>query len=165
MILGISTATFTTLHVMISLIAILSGLIVVIGMIGAKRLPGWTALFLVTTILTSATGFLFPIKGLTPALVVGATSLLLLLLALIALYSKHLSGRWRWIYVVTATTVLWFNVVVLIVQSFQKVPSLKILAPTQSEPPFLVAQTAALVLFVLLGFLAVVRFRPAASTA
>ncbi len=163
MILGLSTATFTTLHVIISLIAIVSGLIVVGGMLGANRLPGWTALFLFTTILTSASGFLFPIKTVTPALIVGAVSLLLLVVALIALYGKHIAGTWRWIYVITAITALWFNVVVLIVQSFQKLGPLKALAPTQSEPPFLITQVVAMLLFIVLGIVAVIRFRPAPS--
>ena len=102
MILGLSVANFTLLHVIISLIAIVSGLVVLFGMLGSRRLPGWTALFLLTTILTSVTGFLFPIKGFTPALAVSVISLLVLLIALIALYGKHLTGAWRWIYVVTA---------------------------------------------------------------
>jgi phosphoglycerol transferase MdoB-like AlkP superfamily enzyme len=125
-------------------------------------LPGWTALFLFTTVLTSLTGFVFPIKGFTPALGGGAVSLVVLAIALWALYGKHLAGRSRWIYVVTAVTALWFNVLVLIVQAFEKVSFLKPLAPTQSEPPFIISQAAAMVLFVLLGILAVIKFRPGA---
>ena len=162
MIIGLSIHNFTLLHVAITLVAIASGLIVVFGMLGAHRLPGWTALFLVTTILTSVTGFMFPINGFTPALGVGAVSLVILVVALLALYGKHLAGAWRWIYVATAVTALWFNVFVLIVQSFQKIPVLQTLAPTQSEPPFLIAQGAALVVFLVLGILAALRFRPAA---
>jgi hypothetical protein len=101
MILGMSTATFTAVHVIITLIAIVSGFVAVIGMLGANRLPGWTALFLLTTVLTSMTGFLFPIHGFTPALGVGALSCVLLLLALIGLYGRHLAGAWSWVYVVT----------------------------------------------------------------
>lgn len=160
MILGMSIQTFTALHVIISLIAIVSGLIVSFGMLGSNRLPGWTALFLFTTVLTSLTGFLFPIKGFTPALGGGAVSLVVLAIALWALYSKHLEGRSRWIYVVTAVTALWFNVLVLIVQAFEKVSFLKPLAPTQSEPPFIISQAAAMVLFVVLGVLAGIKFRP-----
>jgi hypothetical protein len=160
MILGMSIQTFTDLHVIISLIAIVSGLIVSFGMLGSNRLPGWTALFLFTTVLTSLTGFLFPIKGFTPALGGGAVSLVVLAIALWALYSKHLAGRSRWIYVVTAVTALWFNVLVLIVQAFEKVSFLKPLAPTQSEPPFIISQAAAMALFVVLGVLAVIKFRP-----
>jgi hypothetical protein len=160
MIIGLSIENFTLLHVIISLIAIASGLIVLFGMLGSKRLAGWTALFLLTTILTSVTGFLFPIKGFTPALVVGVISLLVLLIAVIALYAKHLAGTWRWIYVATAVTALWFNVFVLIVQGFLKVPSLHALAPNGNEPAFLIAQIAALVFFVVFGLIAVFRFRP-----
>ena len=161
MIAGLSTENFTTLHVAISLIAIISGLIVLAGMLRARRLPGWTALFLLTTILTSVTGFMFPIHGFTPALGVGIISLVILAIALRALYSKHLAGAWRWIYVATAVTALWFNVFVLIVQSFQKISALHALAPTQSEPPFLIAQGVALAAFLVLGIMAASRFRPA----
>ena len=160
MIAGLSIENFTILHTAISLIAIASGLIVLAGMLRARRLSGWTALFLVTTILTSVTGFMFPINGLTPAIVVGLISIVILAIALMALYVKHLSGAWRWIYVTTALTALYFNVFVLIVQSFQKVPGLQELAPTQSEPPFLIAQGATLIAFLILGTLAARRFRP-----
>jgi hypothetical protein len=167
MILGLSTANFTLLHAIISLVAIASGLVVLFGMLGSRRMAGWTLFFLVTTILTSATGFLFPIHGFTPALAVGAISLVILLIALVALYGKHLSGAWRWIYVVTAITALWFNVVVLIVQSFQKISLLNPLAP-QVWPPFpepqntqfVIAQVVAMESFIVLGILAVLRFRP-----
>lgn len=162
MIIGLSIYNFTLLHVAITLVAIASGLIVLFGMLGAHRLPGWTALFLVTTILTSVTGFMFPINGFTPALGVGAVSLVILAIALLALYGKHLAGAWRWIYVATAVTALWFNVFVLIVQSFQKIPVLQTLAPTQSEPPFLIAQGVVLAVLLVLGILAAWRFRPAA---
>jgi hypothetical protein len=166
MILGLSIQAFTLLHVVISLIAIASGLIVLFAMIGSERVPGWTALFLLTTILTSLTGFLFPIHGFTPGLGVGATSIVILAIALYALYGKHLGGVWRWLYVVTAVAALYFNVLVLIVQAFQKVSFLKPLAPTQSEPPFVIAQAAAMLLFIVLGALAalaVFRFRPVRS--
>jgi hypothetical protein len=162
MILGMSVQTFTIVHVVISLVAIASGIIVVVGMFGSQSQPRWTALFLTTTVLTSLTGFLFPIKGFTPALGTGIVSCIILAIALAALYAKHLVGAWRWIYVVTAVSALYLNVLVLIVQSFQKIPALKPLAPTQSEPPFLIAQTVALVVFVLLGIVAVVKFRPGA---
>jgi phosphoglycerol transferase MdoB-like AlkP superfamily enzyme len=113
------------------------------------------------TVLTSVTGFFFPVNGFTPALAVGAISLAILLIALVALYGKRLSGAWRWIYVITAVTALWFNVFVLIAQSFQKVPALKVLAPTQSEPPFVIVQAVALVIFLVLGAAAALKFRPA----
>jgi hypothetical protein len=160
MILGMSLQTFTLLHVIISLLAIASGLIVLFGMLGSNRRACWTALFLLTTILTNVTGFMFPIQGFTPALGVGVVSLLVLLIALIALYGKHLDGSWRWIYVATAVTALWFNVFVLIAQAFMKVPFLHPLAPNGNEPPFLIAQSAALVIFVVLGLIAAFKFRP-----
>ncbi len=160
MIAGLSIENFTILHVAISLIGIVSGLIVLFGMLRARRLPGWTALFLATTVLTSVTGFMFPINGLTPAIVVGVISIVILAIALMALYVKHLSGAWRWICVTTALAALYFNVFVLIVQSFQKVPALQKLAPTQSEPPFSVTQGVVLVAFLVLGTMAARRFRP-----
>jgi hypothetical protein len=161
MVIGLSIHAFTIVHVVISLIAIASGLVVLFGMLGAHRLPAWTALFLVTTILTSVTGFMFPIHGFTPGLGTGAVSMLVLAAALIALYVKHLVGSRRWIYVAAAVSALYFNVLVLIVQSFQKVPTLNTFAPTQSEPPFLIAQGVALMAFLFLGIAAVFRFRPA----
>ena len=167
MILGLSTANFTLLHVITSLLAIVSGLVVLFGMLGSHRMAGWTLFFLVTTILTSVTGFFFPIHGFTPALGVGAVSLVILLIALVALYGKHLTGAWRWIYVVTAITALWFNVLVVIVQAFQKIFFLNPLAP-QVGPPFaepqnthfVIAQVVAMAFFVVLGILAAIRFRP-----
>ena len=168
MILGLSIPTFTILHVVITLVAIASGIVVVIGMLRGQRMGGMTALFLVTTILTSLTGFLFPINGFTPALGTGIVSGILLALALLALYGKHLEGRWRWIYVVCAVMALYFNVLVLIVQSFEKVALLNPLAPVVGPPfaeptntHFVVAQAVALMLFVLIGIAAVIRFRPA----
>jgi hypothetical protein len=165
MILGLSFSAFTTLHVVISLIGIASGLVVLAGMIGGHRLPALTALFLVTTILTSVTGFLFPISQLLPSHIVGAISLVVLVVALAALYGFRLSGAWRWIYVVTAVLALYLNAFVGVVQAFQKLPLLQALAPTQSEPPFAVAQIVVLIVFALLGYLAVRRFRPGAQAA
>jgi hypothetical protein len=161
MIVGISLQTFTTIHVMISLAAIASGLVVLFGMLGSHKLGFWTAFFLFTTILTSVTGFMFPIRGFTPALAVGGLSLVILTVTVLARYAEHLAGAWRWIFVVTAVTALWFNVFVLIVQSFQKVAFLQPLAPTQSEPPFLITQTVVLAIFVVLGAMAAIKFRPA----
>jgi hypothetical protein len=160
MIAGLSAENFTTLHVAISLVAIVGGLAALVGMLRARRLPGWTALFLATTVLTSVTGFMFPINGLTPAMIIGLISIVILAVALMALYLKNLNGAWRWIYVVTALTALYFNVFVLIVQSFQKVPALQKLAPTQSEPPFLIAQGVILIAFLVLGTQAARKFRP-----
>ena len=160
MILGTSISAFTLLHVIISLIAIGSGLIAVGGIFASHRLPGTSALFLLTTVLTSVTGFLFPIHGFTPALGVGIISCVILVFALYAYYRKHLGGVWRWIYVITAITSLYFNVFVLVVQSFVKVAALNALAPTQSEPPFVIAQLAVLAIFIVIGLIAAVTFRP-----
>jgi hypothetical protein len=163
--LGLSLSAFTTLHVVISLIGIGSGLIVLYGMLASQSRDGWTALFLATTILTSVTGFMFPFNGLLPSHVVGAISLVLLAMALLALYTFRLAGPWRWVYVATALAALYLNVFVGVVQAFQKLPFLQPLAPTQSEPPFAVAQIVVLALFLALGFLALRRFRPAAGVA
>ena len=166
MILGVSTETYTLVHVIISLVGIASGLVVMFGLLAGKRLDAWTALFLLTTVATSATGFGFPFHKFTPAIGLGIISLVLLALAILARYVFHLAGGWRRTYVITAVTALYFNVFVLVVQSFQKSPALKKLAPTQSEPPFLIAQVVVLVLFVVIGIRAVKRFRePAISAA
>lgn len=159
MILGMSVGAFTLLHVIITLIAIGSGLIVVGGMFASHRLPGTTGLFLFTTALTSVTGFLFPIHGFTPALGVGILACVILAVALFALYKEHLVGAWRWVYVITAVVSLYFNVFVLVAQSFTKVSALNALAPTQSEPPFAITQAVVLVIFILIGLIAVVKFR------
>ena len=160
MILGLSLQTFTFLHVAISVLALVSGAFVVMGLLNSDPRPGWTAIFLITTILTSVTGFLFPIQALTPALVTGLISTPVLLMALFALYIRRLEGGWRWVYVVTAIAALYLNVVALIAQAFLKVSTLQALAPTGSEPPFLGAQIVALLVFILLGARAVRRFRP-----
>jgi hypothetical protein len=159
MILGMSLATFTQFHVVISLIAIISGLVVLFGMLGAKRMPGMTALFLLTTVATSVTGFLFP-TAFDAADVIGIISLVFLALAIIGLYAYNLAGAWRGTYVVSAVVALYFNCFVLVVQSFMKVPFLHELAPTQKEPPFAVAQGVLLILFVGLGIAAFRKFRP-----
>lgn len=158
-----STSTFTLVHVLISLAGIGSGLIVVIGLINGKLLSGWNSIFLLTTILTSITGFFFPIEHLLPSHKVGIVSLIVLALAVLALYLFKLAGKWRTIYVATAVLALYLNCFVAVVQSFLKVPALHAMAPTQAEPPFLVAQTIVLLAFVGLGILAVKRFRPASA--
>ena len=165
MILGMSIPAFTTVHVIISLIAIATGLIVLAAMLKSSRLNGLTAIFLITTVLTSVTGFLFPSSGFTPAQGFGYLSLLLLAIALAALYVFHLAGAWRWIYVATAVTSLYLNCFVLIVQMFQKLPALHALAPNQSEPPFQIAQGLLLLAFIVLGVLAARRFHPEATGA
>jgi hypothetical protein len=161
---GIPTATLLQIHVVLSLIGIASGLVVLYGLLSGKPLAGWTALFLVTTVLTSVTGFPLPPYGFDPPRAVGTLSLVLLALAIVALYAFHLAGAWRWIYVSTAVAALYLNCFVAVVQSFQKLSFLKPLAPTQSEPPFLVAQLAVLAAFVVLGILAVMRFHPQTGT-
>jgi hypothetical protein len=162
MILGMSLSTFTTVHVIISLIAIVSGIIVMFGLLGSSRMPGLTAIFLLFTILTSATGFLFPFEKLLPSHMVGILSLVLLAIALIALYGMQLSGAWRWIYAVTAMVSLYLNIFVLIIQAFLKVGPLHALAPSvpPSEPPFAIVQGIVLVFFVIVIIGAVRRFRP-----
>jgi hypothetical protein len=137
--------TFTKVHVVISLIGIVAGFVMAFGLLTAKQFDRWTALFLVTTLLTSVTGFFFPFHGFTPAIGVGIVSLVVLAIGIFARYGRKLIGAWRWIYVVTAMLALYLNVFVLIVQLFQKVPALKALAPTQAEPAFLVTQLSALV--------------------
>ena len=159
MILGMTTSTFTLLHVLISLAGIGSGFIVVYGLLTGKRLDGWTAIFLATTVLTSLTGFLFPVEHLLPSHVVGIISLLVLAIAILARYALHLAGAWRWVYVVCSVLALYLNSFVAVVQSFLKVPALKALAPTQKEPPFLVAQLIVMALFIVLGIFAVKKFQ------
>jgi hypothetical protein len=165
MILGMSFETFTQVHVVISLIAIATGIVVALAMVGGRELPVLTAIFLATTVLTTLTGFLFPITAFTPALAVGVISAVILAIALLALYAFRLAGHWRWIYVVTAIAALYLNVFVLVVQSFQKLEVLQPLAPTQSEPPFVAAQGVVLIAFIVLGILATRRYRPAPAFA
>jgi len=166
MILGMSTATFVLVHVIISLIGIVAGLIVMFGMLGSKRQPGLTAIFLLTTILTSATGFLIPpllFDKTLPSHIVGALSLVLLAIACIALYVTKLAGPWRWIYVLTALISLYLNTFVLVIQSFLKIPALTALAPGNppSGPVFAVAQGIVLVFFAIMIIGVWRRFRPA----
>jgi hypothetical protein len=155
---------FTLFHVALSLIGILSGIPVVMGLLSSDRTPVWTAIFLTTTIATSVTGFMFPFERLLPSHWVGIISLVLLAIALVALYGRDLTGRWRWIYVVCACLALYLNVFVLVAQLFMKVPALRAMAPTQSEPPFAVAQIVVLILFAALTIASVKRFHPASRT-
>ena len=152
-------AIYTLVHVVISLAGIFSGFVVLFGLLAGKRLDGWTKFFLITTVATSVTGFFFPLHGFTPAIGVGIISLLVLSIAIFARYPRQLAGRWRWIYVVTAMIALYLNVFVAIVQAFEKVPVLKALAPTQSEPPFKLTQLVVLALFIVLAIVGVIRFR------
>jgi hypothetical protein len=161
MVLGMSLANFTMVHVIISLIGIVSGIIVMFGM------PGLTAIFLLSTILTSATGFGFPFTQLLPSHMIGILSLVLLAIACIALYAMRLAGPWRWIYVVTALASLYLNVFVGVIQAFLKIPTLHALAPSvpPSEPPFAVIQGLVLLFFVIVIIGAWRRFRPTAALA
>jgi hypothetical protein len=158
-----SLSTFTLVHVLISLAGIGSGIIVVYGMLTARRLDGWTAIFLATTVLTSLTGYLFPVEHILPSHIVGAISLVALAVAIVARYALHLAGAWRWIYVVSSVVALYLNCFVAVVQSFLKVPTLHTLAPTGKELPFLVAQLALMALFIALGLFAVKKFRVASG--
>jgi len=155
---------FTLVHVAVSLAGIASGLVVLYGMLTANAMGRWTAFFLATTVLTSATGFGFPFEQLLPSHIVGAISLVVLAVAIVARYVKRLTGAWRLVYVIAATTALYFNVFVLVVQLFRRVPALHDLAPTQSEPPFAVAQLVVLVIFLALGVAAAKKFRVATGT-
>jgi len=145
---------FTAFHVLISLIGILSGFVAVFGMVRSKPLDWWTDLFLITTVATSVTGFLFPFRGFTPAIGTGIISMIVLTLAIVALRVKYLQGPWARTYAITAVMAQYFNFFVLIVQSFRRVPVLHALAPTESEPPFAIAQLVALIAFVALGYVA-----------
>jgi hypothetical protein len=168
MILGLSLSTFVTVHVIISLIGIVAGFIVMFAMLGSNRTPGWTALFLLLTILTSATGFLIPplvSEKLLPSHIIGALSLVLLAIACFALYGQKLSGSWRWVYVLTALLAQYFNVFVLVIQSFLKVGPLHALAPSvpPSGPVFAIVQGIVLVFFIIFIIGAIRRFRPPAA--
>jgi hypothetical protein len=158
MIFAMTPLTFV--HVLLSLVGILSGFIAVFGMIAGKRLDGWTALFLVTTALTSISGFFFPFHRLLPSHILGIISLAVLAFAIPARYLLHLAGAWRKIYAVTASIALYLNVFVLVAQLFMKVPSLHALAPTESEPPFLISQVVVMAAFIVLTIAAAIKFRP-----
>jgi hypothetical protein len=157
--LGLTLPVFTLVHIAISLIGIAAGFGVLYGLLVSRDSASWTKVFLVFTIFTSVTGFLFPFDRLLPSHVVGAISLVVLAVAVAALYVFRLAGAWRWIYVVAAVAALYLNTFVLVVQTFSKNPALKELAPTQSEPPFVITQALLLIAFVVLGGLAVRRFQ------
>jgi hypothetical protein len=159
MVLGMSLATYTTVHVIISLIGIASGFIVLFGLFTGRLLGAWNGLFLITTVLTSVTGFAFPNTKVTPGIIVGILSLIVLAVAIFALYGRHLNGVWRRTYVVTAMIALYFNVFVLVAQLFEHVPAIHALAPTQTEAPFKIAQLLLLVVFAVLIGAATKKFR------
>jgi hypothetical protein len=156
---------FTFVHVVLSLVGIGSGFVVAYGLLTAKRLDGWTALFLATTVATSVTGFGFPFDHLLPSHVVGIVSLLVLALAILARYPLALAGPWRRVYAISAVIALYLNAFVAVVQSFLKVPALHALAPTQAEPPFAIAQGLVLLAFIVLGTVATRRFPPQGARA
>jgi hypothetical protein len=163
MILGMSTATYTLLHVVISLIGIGSGLVVMNGFVRSRRMDGINGIFLVSTVLTSLTGFAFPNAHITPGIVVGILSTIMLTIAIVARYGLRMRGAWRWIYVITSAIALYFNCFVLVVQLFEKVTALHALAPTQKEPPFAIAQLSVMAIFVVWTIFAVKRFHPASA--
>ena len=156
---------YTIIHTLISLAGIFSGFVVLFGLLAGKRLDGWTKWFLITTVATSVTGFGFPLHHFGAPHVVGIISLLVLAVTIYARYPRHLAGSWRWIYVVGAMIALYLNVFVGVVQAFQKIPALSALAPTQTEPPFAIAQLVVLAFFVVLTIVAAIKFRdrPAAT--
>jgi hypothetical protein len=151
---------YTIIHTLISLVAIFTGLVVLFGMLGGKRLDSWTKWFLITAVATTVTGFFFPSHGFTPAIGLGIISLPFLAITIFARYSKHLAGAWRWIYVIGTVICLYFNLFVLVVQLFEKVPALHTMAPTQTESPFKLTQVCVLVVSAVLAIIAVVRFHP-----
>ena len=151
---------YTIIHTLISLIAILTGLVVVFGMLVGNRVDSWTKWFLITAVATTVTGFFFPFHGFTPAFGLGIISLPFLALAIFARYRKNLAAAWRWIYIIGAVICLYFNLFVLVVQSFEKIPALHALAPTQTESPFKFTQLVVLALSALLCIVALIRFHP-----
>jgi hypothetical protein len=161
MILGLNLVQFTFLHVFLSLIGIGAGLFIVYGLLTSRRLGILTSLFLVSTVFTSLTGFLYPFNGITPGIILGVLSLIALVLAIVALYVKKLDGSWRATYVVSAMVAYYFNFFVLVAQSFAKVPALHSFAPSQASPGFAFTQSAVLVVFILLTVRAVKKFHPA----
>jgi hypothetical protein len=157
--------TFLGFHVWMSLIGLVAGVVVLAGLIRSRRMEGWNVLFLATLVMTGATGFGLPAGGILPSHIVGAISLVLLAVAIAARYAGHLAGPWRWVYVVTAMAALYLNAFVAVVQAFGKIPRLNALAPTQSEPPFAIAQGVLLVLFVILTVWAARAYRPGVPAA
>jgi hypothetical protein len=155
-----SISAFTQFHVILSLIGIAAGLVALVGLMANRLLSAVNGLFLITTVLTSVTGFLFPFKGVTPGIILGVLSMIALILAIVALYGGKLDGAWRGTYVISAAIALWFNVFVLFAQSFAKIPALKSIAPTQASPAFGITQAIVLIIFILLALRAFKRFRP-----
>ena len=151
---------YTIVHTLVSLVAIFTGFAVLFGLLAGDRLDGWTKWFLITAVATTVTGFFFPFHGFTPAIKLGVISSVVLVVTIYARYARHLAGAWRWIYTVGAVLTLYFNVFVGIVQSFEKIPVLNAMAPTQTEPPFKLTQLVVLALFFVITIIAAIRFRP-----
>jgi len=149
---------YTIIHTLISLVAIFTGFVVLLGLLAGNRVDRWTKWFLISAVATTITGFFFPFHGITPAIKVGIISSVVLLITIYARYAKHLAGAWRGIYVVGASLALYFNAFVGIVQSFEKIPALTAMAPTQSEPPFKLTQFVVLLVSALLAIIAAIRF-------
>jgi hypothetical protein len=169
MIAGLSIANFTTLHVVITLMAIVSGFVVMFALLSSQWPAGLTAIFWLFTVATTVTGFMFPLSGITPAVATGIVATVFFVAGLIAIYIKKFAGSWRWIYVVTMMVSLYLNVFVLITQSFQKLkflnPAAPMVGPPFAEPTmtqFVIAQGVTIVFFVIFGFFAVRKFRPLA---
>jgi len=156
---------YTIIHTLISLIAIFTGFVVLFAMLSGNRASGWTKWFLITAVATTVTGFLFPFHGVTPAIILGIITVPVLAITIYARYSRRLAGAWRWIYVIGAVMMLYFNLFVLVVQAFEKVPALHAMAPTQTESPFKLTQLVVLVGSILLGSVAVIRFHPESARA
>jgi len=165
MMLGLSLSQFTLLHVVISLIQLVSGLVVVAGLIGSRVSSSWTGVYLLSALLTSVTGFMFPFNGFLPSHAFGILSLVLLALAMLAIYVFALRVAWRWIFAICVVVTVYLDAFVTVVQSFLKIPSLHAFAPTGAEPPFAIAQGILLVIFIALGVMAFRAFHPAARPA
>jgi hypothetical protein len=150
---------YTIVHVLISLVALFTGWVVVAGLLRGRHIPGWTSWFLIASATTSVTGFFFPATRLMPSHILGILTLLASCPAMYALYSRSLAGGWRKAYAICATLTAYFNTFAIVSQLFGKVPALKALAPTQTEPPFAIAELSVMILFFILGILAVKRFR------
>lgn len=152
--------TLTGFHTWLSILAIAAGLPMAAGLRRGEIVQPWSMVFLWTAIATSATGFLFPFNGVLPSHVIGVISLVLFIPAALALHVFDLRGPWRRIFAITAMIGLYLLVFVAIAQAFLKVPALQALAPTQTEPPFAIAEGVAFVAFAVLTWLAARRSVP-----
>ena len=157
---------FTAFHTILSLLAIVTGVCVMLMLLNDRKPDRWTVAFLVTMIATDVTGFMFPFDKLLPSHQFAILSLVFMAIALVAQYVFHFAGAWRWIYAVTMGLAVYLNFFVLVTQLFLKVPALHALAPNapdKPEPPFLIAQAVLLVIFGWLIWKSVKSFRGAAA--